>query len=269
MALARSSKPWTLLASLVFAGACAADAEPTPFDGDFPIGGAEVTEGAPGNDSLPDEPKADQVFPAQFDVVEFQSPVKSQGSRGVCSIFSTVALMESLYIKEGTITQPDFSEQYLQWSSKFEVGAFRNTGGSNATENLRAISQFGIVDEATWPYQPSPWGVSNDSRCTGEEDARPTLCHTNGEPSAEIKAARKYKLPSSRWVSGRRQNIKAFMFGNKQGVLAGMTFFYQSWNHGASTLPVNSECGAQGYVTWPPTRPTRPRASRSAPATRS
>lgn len=217
-----------------------------------PLQGVEsLLEGAPANGDLPDEPKADQVFPAQFDVVEFQSPIKSQGSRGVCSIFSTVALMESLYIKEGTLTQPDFSEQYLQWSSKFEVGAFRNTSGSNATENLRAISQYGIVDEATWPYQPSPWGASNDERCVGEEDSRPTLCHTNGEPSAEIKAARKYKLPSSRWVSGRRQNIKAFMFGNKQGVLAGMTFFYQSWNHGSSTLPVNSEYSAQGYVLYP------------------
>ena len=46
--------------------------------------------------TLPDELKADQDFPKQFDLVDLQSPVKSQGSRGVCSIFSTVALMEHL-----------------------------------------------------------------------------------------------------------------------------------------------------------------------------
>ena len=252
---------WLLAVAALTLNACA-DEGTTPDNGAElpgddvgdapPLQGADtLLEGAPSNDSLPDEPKADQVFPAQFDVVEFQSPIKSQGSRGVCSIFSTVALMESLYIKEGTLAQPDFSEQYLQWSVKFEVGAFRNTGGSNATSNLDAISRYGIVDEATWPYQTSPWSASNDSRCTGEEDARPTLCHTNGEPSDEIKGARKYKLPSNRWVSSRRQNIKAFIFGNKQAVIAGMTFFYQSWNHGASSLPVNGEYSAQGYVLYP------------------
>ncbi len=215
-----------------------------------PLQSADVLlEGAPSNGDLPDEPKADQVMPKQFDLVEFQSPVKSQGRRGVCSIFSTVALMEHLYIKEGTILDPDFSEQFLQWSVKFEVGAFRTTGGSNASSNLDAISRFGIVDEATEPYQPSGWTTADDERCTGDD--RPTLCYTNGEPSEEVKSAKRWKLPRSRWVSSRAKNIKAFMYTNKQAVAAGMTFFYQSWNHGGSKIPVSSEYKAQGYVLYP------------------
>ncbi len=96
--------------------------------------------------------------------MELQSPVKSQGSRGVCSIFSTVALMEHLYLKEGTLADPDFSEQYLQWSAKFEVGSFPNTSGSNANSNLRAINRFGIVDEQAWPYESQPWKSGDDER---------------------------------------------------------------------------------------------------------
>lgn len=35
--------------------------------------------------------------------------------------------MEHLYIKEGTITDPDVSEQYQQWSTKFLLKVFTHT----------------------------------------------------------------------------------------------------------------------------------------------
>ncbi len=115
-------------------------------------------EGSKPNSELPTEGKADAVYPPKFtELLETQSSVKSQGRRGVCSIFSTVALMEHLYIKEGTYQNPDFSEQYLQWSAKFEVGSFPNTSGSNAASNLDAIVRYGIVEEDVWPYEPSGW----------------------------------------------------------------------------------------------------------------
>ena len=248
----------TLMAALVTLVACSAETtdEAAAIDGsEAPLMDLdELLEGAPDPLSLPDEPKADQVFPKQFDLVEFQSPVKSQGGRGVCSIFSTVALMEHLYIKAGWAQaglgdMPDFSEQFLQWSVKFEVGAFRNTGGSNANRNLEAIRRFGIVDEATYPYESSPWGTINDERCTGDD--QPTVCFTNGEPPDEIKNAHRYMLPSSRWVSSRPNSIKAVLMSKKQGVIAGGQFFYQSWNHRKSALPTNAEYFAEGYVLAP------------------
>ncbi len=208
-----------------------------------------LLEGAPDNATLPDEAKADQVYPKQFDVADTQSPVKSQASRGVCSIFSTIALMEHLYIKEGSIPNPDFSEQMLQWSVKVEVGAFTNTSGSNASRNIEALNRFGTVEESVWPYQGSPWSTVNDPKCTGE--SQPTICHTNGNPSDQVKAAKRWKLPAARYVSSKRQNIKAFMFQNQVAVTAGMEFFYQSWNHGRSKLPVNKDYSAQGYVLYP------------------
>lgn len=206
-------------------------------------------DGAPDNSELPLEGKFDAVYPPKFDLIADQSPMRNQARRGVCSIFSTVGLMESLYIKEGTIKEPDFSEQFLQWSVKEEVGAFKTTGGSNASSNLEAIHRYGIVEESVSPYEPSGWTTSNDERCTGDD--RPTVCYTNGTPSDEALAAPRFKLPRGRYVNSRVKSIKAVMTEKKVGVIAGMDFFYQSWNHGGSTLPTNRDHFSEGYVLYP------------------
>ena len=133
-------RPLTLLVALAFLGLGAAcndsgPDQPTtdPNDTEAPLEDHDSLLGdAPSNNDLPEDGKFDAVYPAQFDLADLQSPVKSQGSRGVCSIFGTVALMEHLYIKEGTFSEPDFSEQFLQWSAKVELGSFTHTGGSSA-----------------------------------------------------------------------------------------------------------------------------------------
>ncbi|NMB74738.1 MAG: hypothetical protein GYA21_06365 [Myxococcales bacterium] len=205
--------------------------------------------GAPDKADLADE-KTDQIPPRQFDLINVQSPIRNQRSRGVCSIFATVALMEHLYVKEGTYRTPDFSEQYLQWSVKNEVGDFTHTEGSSASSNLEAISRFGIVEEKDWPYEPYRWTTANDPECTGGENL-PIKCYTNGDPPADARQAKKWKLPASRWVSSRVNSIKAFMVNKNQAVIAGGTFYYQAWNHGASTLPVRSDYSRKGYVLFP------------------
>ena len=114
---------------------------------------ASLRDGAPANESLPEDGKFDARYPATFDLMSTMTPVRSQGSRGTCSIFATVALMEQLYRLEGSLVNPDFSEQFLQWSAKVEVGAYTNTDGSNPRENVEAISRYGIVTEDVYPYQ--------------------------------------------------------------------------------------------------------------------
>jgi subtilisin-like proprotein convertase family protein/C1A family cysteine protease len=208
-----------------------------------------IFEGAPTNDELPEDGKFDAVYPATFDLVDYQSPIKSQGRRGVCSIFATVALMESLYLLEGSIDTPDFSEQFLQWSVKIEVGAFTETEGSNSRNNLRAISRYGIVNESVWPYEPSGWSTSDDASCTGTDE--PVQCYTNGDPSASMLEEKRWMLPAGRYVNSSTRSIKAFMTENNQPVVAGLTFFYQSWNHGSSALKVNKDYFSEGYVLAP------------------
>ncbi len=238
------------LMSLPLFSACAGgeDELPSPYDDDFPVSEDNVNAGAPANGTLSDDNKADAVYPAKFEVAD-QSVVQSQGSRGVCSIFASTALVENLYIKAGLpAADANFSEQYLQWAAKNLQHAFPNSDGSNADDNLKTVVRFGTVKEAEWPYESSPWTAANDPAC-GEGENKPTKCYTNGEPPATVAMAAKFKLPSTRWIN--TNSIKAHIHGKKTGVNVGMTFFYQSWNHRRSTVPVDAELWRQGVVTYP------------------
>jgi len=246
-----------LALGLAGAGCASGDERPrndtvTNMEGDAPLSDlGALVEGAPSNDELPSEGKADANYPHQFaDLVALQSPVRSQASRGVCSIFATVALMEHLYIASGVDTHPDFSEQYLQWSVKNEVGAFTSTEGSNAGSNLEAISDFGIVDEAAWPYTTTRWTTADDPRCTGGE-GMPTICYTNGDPPESARSAMKWHLPAGRWVNSTVLSIKGHMTEKHTAVVVGLDFFYQAWNHRSSTLPTAQENWREGYVLYP------------------
>jgi hypothetical protein len=252
-----------LLSSLLLStlAACAASGsgsdEGLGLDNDPPLANLDdLLAGAPKADEIPREFKADEILPASFtEIRELMSPVKSQGSRGVCSIFSTAGLMEHLYIAAGATDTPDFSEQYLQWSAKNQVGAFRNTSGSSASVNLDAINRFGIVAEALWPYESTQWGPGNDPACDpmadGDEDdeGMPTRCYTNGEPPAAAVSGQKFRLPAGRFLSV--LDIKSHMKNRRTAVIADLDFFYQAWNHRRSTLPINKAAWDQGYVLFP------------------
>lgn len=210
-----------------------------------------ILEGAPDDRgmSLPFDAKADEALPKSFDLLEYQTPVRNQGSRGTCTIFASLALMESLYMREGTIAMPDFSEQFLQWSVKTEVGAFAYTEGSSSQQNLQAISRFGVVEEPLWPYESRPWTTADDPACTG--DSRPVRCYTNGDPPAAALEAMRFTLPPGRWINPSARSIKGHMHSTRTPVVVGGEFFYQAWNHGGSKLRTNSQYSRQGYVLSP------------------
>ncbi len=249
MKLASTFGRWaslSLLAPLALSAACATDTGPSPYDDDFPLAGDELLDGVPGNDTLPDDNKADASYPRKLSLAAQQSPVKSQGGRGVCSIFASTAQLENLYLKAGA-TNADFSEQYLQWAVKSQLGEFTTTEGSNGQANMKAIVQYGIPAEAAWPYESVRWGTGNDPACTGA--TQPTRCYTNGEPPAAAVAAAKFKVPSSRYLN--TNSIKAHITSKGTAVVVGMTFFYQAWNHRASTLPISTDLWRDGFVTYP------------------
>lgn len=229
--------------------ACGPAAEQIAGDDDPPLADyQDIFAGAPKNDSLPTEGKADGVYPAQHtELVASQSPVKSQGRRGVCSIFATVGLMEHLYIRAGH-EAPDFSEQYLQWSVKTQLKAFPGSSGSSGEANLRAVNKYGIPEEQAWPYEPDQWNSSNDEECTGT-DPMPTRCYTNGDPPESAREAKKFFLPASRWLN--TNSIKHQITTKKLAVVVGLDFFYQAWNHRKSTLPTTPANWNQGIVLYP------------------
>jgi len=252
-----SKRGWLVGALLAVLSGCADDTEGlnpdlvTNQDGIATLSEHDpLYEGWPTNDKLADEGKADGVYPKTYtELVTLQSRVTSQARRGVCSIFSAVGLMEHLYIAEGTITEPDFSEQFLQWSVKVETGGFPTSEGSSSNYNLRAIHDHGIVEEAQWPYVGRGWDEQDDPACTGDD--QPTRCYTHGDPPQEALDAERWHLPRGRWISSRRNSIKAHMTSQQEGVVVGGTFYYQSWNHRASELPTNNSYWRKGYVTFP------------------
>ena len=134
-----------------------------------------VFHGLPANGTLPELGKADGTIPTKStDLLQSQSPVKDQGERGVCTIFTTTGLMEHLYIKAGA-SNPSFSEQYLQWAVKSELGSMPTSEGSDIPDNVQAIAQFGIVAESADPYNNTEWTAANDPDCTpnGSESQTP------------------------------------------------------------------------------------------------
>jgi len=248
------SSRWLFLSlALALTGTgCATEDPSNPSGDDFPLSDVDALyEGAPDDRcmSCPVDGKADEVLPSTFDLMEIQTPVRSQGSRGTCTIFATAALMESLYLAEGTIENPDFSEQFLQWSAKIELGSFPNSSGSNPSYNLRAINRFGVVEESVWPYESSEWGTSNDPMCTGDD--RPTYCYTNGQPPESALMAQRFHLPAGRWINPSARSLKGHMVSTRTPVVVSGDFFYQSWNHGRSNLKTNSEYSRNGYVLAP------------------
>lgn len=238
-----------LVLSLAGAG-CATD--PAGGDDDFPLSDLDsIYEDAPADRGvgLPEDDAKGDGTPVRFDLMDIATDVRSQGSRGTCTIFATIGLMEALYNREGTLTNPDFSEQFLQWSAKFEVRSFPNTSGSNPEYNLQAISRFGVVEESVWPYESSEWGPSNDPECTG--DNRPTRCYTNGEPTEEMRAAQRFTLPRGRWINPRARSLQGHMLSTRTPVVVSGQFFYQAWNHGRSNLTTSSENSRRGIVMFP------------------
>jgi subtilisin-like proprotein convertase family protein len=240
-----------LLSVIATLGGCTLEMPPEGDDEQALSDLGTILDGAPEDRgmSLAFDAKADETIPATFDLMDYQSPVRNQGSRGTCTIFATIGLMESLYIREGSIPNPDFSEQFLQWSAKTEVRSFQNSEGSNPQYNLQAINRHGIVAENLWPYETQPWGTTNDAMCTGE--SRPVRCYTNGEPPAAARMGQRYTLPQGRWINPSRRSLQGHMISTRTPVVASGAFFYQSWNHGRSMLRTNSEYQAQGYVLSP------------------
>jgi subtilisin-like proprotein convertase family protein len=240
----------SLLPLLTVAGCATPGADDAPLTyEEAPVSDlAPLVDGLPDPSTLPDESKADQAYPARFDLMDIQTPVRSQGSRGTCSIFSTTALMESLYRAEGTIREPDFSEQFLQWSVKNELR--RGTSeGSNAGNNLDAIARFGIVEEPLWQYQERSWSEVDDPACVGE--SRPLRCWTNGEPPAAAREGRRFQLPHGRSIRPTRRSIQGHMVTKRTPVVVGGPFYYQAWNHGGSMLPTNADYRRRGIVLSP------------------
>lgn len=110
-------------------------------------------------------------------VLKNQSPVRSQGGRGTCSIFSATAYIESLLIQKGYFQNDvDLSEEWLEFTA---VGG-STSDGSYATKNFNALKNYGIPTEKTLPYISSDWvdgyHYLTEKRCGHLAGTKKTAC---------------------------------------------------------------------------------------------
>jgi hypothetical protein len=215
-------------------------------------------------------------------VVAKMSPVRSQASRGTCSIFSATALVEGMMSIRGLANPAtvDLSEEWLEYL----VTRTSGSEGSTSARNLRAVAQYGHVLESTLPYVGETWESVNQSslsqeRCGDVEGTNyeagclvshfdPRLLEASDAQLAErnpdlLKARNQGKafkkkvfngisFPAGGYVSSIAEVKQLLRAGIP--VTLGLNFYYGAWNHRvAETLGIGRDMDnwAKGLVGYP------------------
>ncbi len=214
-------------------------------------------------------------------LIDVMTPVRSQGSRGTCSIFSAAALIEGLMnIKGLANTEVDLSEEFLQYN----VNAGSSSDGSYATKNFASIRSTGMAAESVLPYIGDNWvnfqGTLATQRCgylTGYQKDSCLIVHhdpaqryrsdedlldeTKPYFDPDFVAARKdaAQFKSENLVSSNYSTIyntsqvKALLDAGIPVILE-QTFYYGAWNHRtADSLNIsrNMDHWSKGIVGYP------------------
>ena len=241
--------------------------------------------------------RAARVFSTE-DVIAQQTSVKAQGSRGTCSIFSSVALLESLLISNyGLSTALDLSEEWLEYTLMY----YRTSDGSFSATNFQKLASVGIPREASLPYLGEAWTAENlpplaQERCgdlSGNRFASCLLGHRDPElinrsdtellnsgsrfydpelQAARVEAAnfrdRFIELSNEPIQVGYIDNIKAKLRSG-QPLTLDIDFYYGAWNHRkAPDIGVERDMNswAQGIVGYPESGSTDRARSHEMPA---
>ena len=218
-----------------------------------------------------------------------QTPVKSQGRRGTCSMFSSTAVLEYQLKHMGVTSEDlDLSEQWLEYITAGQ----RGQEGSWSYFNFDKYGHHGFLSEDTWryngrswhPYKQEYWDFSASlqekeifaAHCEPLRDTasfdgcligqlNPQLLRMTDAQLADDHPeflswrdlARENLVSEglkirSKWV-GRSADIQAEL--DKGEVIAlDVTFFYEAWNHRKASefgLKRDLELWGQGVVSYP------------------
>lgn len=124
-------------------------------------------------------------------------PVRDQGERGTCVAHALVACREHLAFEQGENRNGfDLSEQFLFWATKTQVrDPSPREDGTWIEFAQEALLQFGVCDEALWPYdvRVRHGNVTHEGPGMPTSDARAgaaSFCHGCVEYAREGGAAR-------------------------------------------------------------------------------
>lgn len=154
--------------------------------------------------------------PATFDNIAYQTPVKSQGSRGTCCIFGPVGAMESVYMRRGFGTI-DASEQHGNWIKNL-----------NNMPDAPAHQRYALRNAGSWETVPA--SISAGVGCIGvtavlskyrvcAESVLPYIANVAYEDVANWPSYRRFGLETFDWsrpASARQQQVTAWSFDAEQ-----------------------------------------------------
>jgi hypothetical protein len=191
-------------------------------------------------------------------IMSYMTDVKSQKSRGTCTIFSTTALLEALLIKKGLASKDiDLSEEWLEYLAMSN----QNDEGSTVNRNIKKLRFFGMTTEKKWPYIGEKWTSLDSSplaksRCGTLSGDKLLSCLWGHQNPELLRAEDNYVLSIDEDFYHIREDAKAFMNDMNlrkritkaksyqiemsqakklllKGipVIAGMKLYYGSWNH--------------------------------------
>jgi hypothetical protein len=88
------------------------------------------------------------------EMIPFITPIRNQGERGTCSIFSSIAWWEVKLAQAGSpVEELDLSEEWLAHL----VARQTLEDGSETTLNFQLINDHGLAQESTLRYIPQDW----------------------------------------------------------------------------------------------------------------
>lgn len=214
-------------------------------------------------------------------VIDLMTPVRSQGSRGTCSIFSATAMIEGLMVIKGLgNAETNLSEEFLQYN----VNAGSTSDGSYATKNFRSVTVDGMADETVLPYIGDNWTSYEDataqSRCGYLiDDAKKSCLIVHHDPSNRYRTDADLLDETKAWFDAElvaaRQDGRQFKIENLVGatysslysttqvktlldrgipVIIEQDFYYGAWNHRTAEslgIPRNTDHWSKGIVGYP------------------
>ena len=135
------------------------------------------------SDPTLDESKLTEL-PRKIDLIKDMTTVKDQGSRGTCTIFATMGIVEGA-IKKDLGVEVNLSEEYLNYSAQIN-SEYELNEGLTITDSLWAVYRGGLILESDWSYQPSwfkkglPCGDLNI-----DDENLPSKCFTHNKPNSK------------------------------------------------------------------------------------
>ncbi len=217
-------------------------------------------------------------------VLNYQTKVKSQGARNLCTVFAFTGLLESLILKKyKDLKTIDYSEEWAQY-----LVALRSpTGGGNGStvpNNYSDVKKAGIAFEQYLPYDDRLWTVEAapaifKERCagaTGKDLKRCLASHyspllmkmsdaqlrdrNNLLYNPDFADAKLSANESKSYLSSMRGGVIKKVSRIKEFLRAGIpvtleiNVYYGTWNHAAGEkygIDVDSSLYTKGIVTYP------------------